>query len=126
MNTVLTRLKEYIDAKGVSISAFEKSIGMSNASFGKSLKNGGKGIGSDNLEKILKIYEDLNPVWLLTGVGEMIKEPTPDEIVSAKEKLILQEQKELILLLKGMTNLQASLIKRLQEQVISLGGKPVE
>lgn len=70
---VLKRLKEYIDSKGISVSAFEKSIGMSNASFGKSLKQGGA-IGSDKLEKILIIYSDISPEWLLTGKGEMLIE----------------------------------------------------
>ena len=69
---MLTRIKQYIDFKGISVSAFEKSIGMSNASFGKSLKNGGS-IGGDKLEKILTIYKDINAEWLLTGHGEMIK-----------------------------------------------------
>lgn len=72
---VLKRLKEYIDSKGISVSAFEKSIGMSNASFGKSLKQGGA-IGSDKLEKILIIYSDISPEWLLTGKGEMIQVDT--------------------------------------------------
>lgn len=69
---MLIRLKEYIDKKGISISAFEKSIGMSNASFGKSLKNNGA-IGSDKLENILRIYPDINTEWLLTGKGSMLK-----------------------------------------------------
>lgn len=68
---ILERLKEYIDTKGIAVSAFEKSIGMSNASFGKSLKNGGA-IGTDKLENILKVYPDISPVWLLTGRGSMI------------------------------------------------------
>ena len=50
---ILQRIKEYIDLKGISISAFEKSIGMSNASFGRSLKNNGA-IGTDKLEKYPK------------------------------------------------------------------------
>lgn len=63
---VLERIKEYIDYKGITISAFEKSIGMSNASFGKSLKSG-KGIGSDKLEKnskgIYRHFSLLAPHW---------------------------------------------------------------
>ncbi len=71
---IIQRLKEYIDAKGISISAFEKSIGMSNASFGKALKNNGA-IGSDKLENILSVYSDINPEWLLTGHGPMLLTP---------------------------------------------------
>ena len=47
---ILERIKQYIDYKGLTISSFERSIGMANASFGKSLKNKGA-IGSDKLEK---------------------------------------------------------------------------
>lgn len=72
MATIVTRIKDYIDKKGISVSAFEKSLGMSNASYGKSLKNGGA-IGSDKLEKILITYPDINPVWLMTGEGSMFK-----------------------------------------------------
>lgn len=46
---ILDRIKLYIDTKGISIAAFEKSVGMSNASFSKSLKNNGA-IGTDKLE----------------------------------------------------------------------------
>lgn len=70
---ILKRLKEYIDYKGISISMFERTIGMSNASFGKSLKSGGS-IGCDKLENILRIYPDLNEMWLLKGDGQMIKD----------------------------------------------------
>lgn len=69
---ILERIKEYIDQKGITIAAFERSIGMSNASFGKSLKNKG-GIGTDKLENILSIYTDISPNWLLTGEGDMLK-----------------------------------------------------
>lgn len=70
---ILERLKDYLDCKGITIAAFERSIGMSNASFGKSLKNK-KAIGTDKLENILKCYPDINPSWLLTGKGNMIIE----------------------------------------------------
>ena len=81
---VLERLKEYIDLKGVTVAAFERSIGMSNASFGKSLKQG-KGIGSDKLEKILSVYPDINPSWLLTGAGEILLTKSPKNVLKQNE-----------------------------------------
>ena len=72
---ILERIKKYIDYKSISVAAFEKSIGMSNASFGKCLKRGGA-IGTDKLENILSVYSDISPNWLLTGKGEMLRDTT--------------------------------------------------
>lgn len=82
MCKIIKRLKEYIDFKGIPVSAFEKSVGMSNASFGKQLKNQGA-IGTDKLENILKTYADLSPLWLMTGEGDMLirKEGIAPELV---------------------------------------------
>lgn len=68
---ITERLKQFIDSISISISAFEKSIGMSNASFRKIYNNNGA-IGSDKLERVLNTYPQLNPSWLLTGEGSMI------------------------------------------------------
>lgn len=70
---VLERLKHYIDTQGLTIAGFERSAGMSNASFGKALKTG-KGIGTDKLENILTIYPDLSAEWLMRGEGGMLRE----------------------------------------------------
>ena len=72
MCQILNRLKDFIDYKGLPIAAFEKSIGMSNASFGKQLKKKGA-IGTDKLENILNTYPELSPLWLMTGEGDMLK-----------------------------------------------------
>lgn len=72
---ILERIKQYIDYKSISVAAFEKSIGMSNASFGKCLKKGGA-IGTDKLENILSVYSDISPNWLLTGNGTMLRNST--------------------------------------------------
>ena len=84
MSSILVRIKEYIDSKGVTIAAFERSIGMSNASFGKSLKKGGS-IGSDKIEKILKVYPEISSEWLLTGTGSMRKSATEAGIYCSLE-----------------------------------------
>lgn len=47
-------------------------MGFSNGSLSKAL-NSKKSIGSDRLEKIFSKYTDLNPSWLMTGEGKMIR-----------------------------------------------------
>ena len=84
MSSIVTRIKEFIDENGISVAAFEKSVGMSNASFGKSLKNGGA-IGSDKIENILRVYPQLSPTWLLTGVGEMTQNEPVNTNVDADD-----------------------------------------
>ena len=90
---------------------------MSNASFGKSLKNKGA-IGSDKIENILSIYDDLSPDWLLTGKGNMLKgvveqPPSPQQ---SNEKEPTQLLNQLLDTIKG----QAEEIGQLKEQVRQL------
>lgn len=76
MSNPLKRIKTYIDFKGITISVFEKSAGLSNGSFGGQLKKN-KTIGVDKLENIQKRYPDLNANWVLTGKGNMLTEEVP-------------------------------------------------
>lgn len=75
---VSLRVGEYIEAKGISYYAFENNLGASRGSISKAVKDG-KSIGSNVLEKIMALYPDLNPHWLLTGLGNMLldKENAP-------------------------------------------------
>lgn len=74
----LKRIKKYLDSKEIRVSFFEREIGFSNGSFASQLKND-KTIGVDKLEKILRIYTDVNTDWLLTGNGNMLKEDVLNE-----------------------------------------------
>ena len=75
MSATVIRIKQYIDFKGISMRKFEESVGFSNGAFASQFKNG-KAIGVDKVENILRIYPDINPVWLLTGKGSMLNNPT--------------------------------------------------
>lgn len=108
---ILERIKQYIDLKGISVSAFERSIGMSNASFGKSLKNGGA-IGSDKLENILKTYPDISPSWLMTGVGEML---ISKENINSSEQSQGNDERYVMHLMDKIAS-QAEEIGRLKER----------
>jgi len=63
MTTIVERLKQYLDSKGISVSSAEKESGISNGTLAKSF-NSGTTIKTDTLEKFLNKYTDINPVWL--------------------------------------------------------------
>jgi hypothetical protein len=66
--TVKTRIKEFIQFKGISTRAFEKSCGMSNG-YVNALK---EAPGAQVLQNILDAFPELSQAWLLKGVGSMI------------------------------------------------------
>ncbi|AEW86648.1 peptidase S24/S26A/S26B, conserved region [Flavobacterium columnare ATCC 49512] len=70
---VSERLGRYLEKKGISFYAFENSLNAGRGSISKAVKEG-KSIGSSMLENILSLYIDLNPTWLLTGEGNMLKD----------------------------------------------------
>lgn len=63
------RLRQFIEEKGISISEFCRSIGVSN-SFVSSMR---KSIQPEKLQSIALKYPEFNTEWLLTGKGSMIK-----------------------------------------------------
>jgi len=68
----IERLKQYIDYKGFTNSSFEKKNELSNGYIATQLKRNAD-LGEGVLIKILDNCLDLNPLWLLTGKGSMLK-----------------------------------------------------
>ncbi|MCQ4155108.1 S24 family peptidase [Riemerella anatipestifer] len=68
----IDRVSEYIDYKGLNNSSFEKKNDLSNGYIGKQLKRSAD-LGESILNKILENCPELNPEWLLTGRGNMLK-----------------------------------------------------
>ncbi len=64
-------LAAFLNKKGISIRALEQQIGCSNGVISRSI-NKGTDISSQWVSKIIEIYPDLNPTWLLLGKGEML------------------------------------------------------
>ena len=85
MPNTVSRIKEFIDFKGLSVRKFEETVGFSNGAFATQYKNN-KSIGSDKIENILYSFPELNTEWLLTGKGDMLKDEaikgTPVEVVA--------------------------------------------
>lgn len=68
----IDRLSKYIEFKGLNDSIVTKECSLSQGLLGQARK-GKCDLGDKAIDKILKIYQDLNKVWLLTGEGEMLK-----------------------------------------------------
>lgn len=86
---MITRLKEFIDSLGLSISAFEQKIGASDGMIRRAVKNN-TDIQSKWLLKMHDNFHDLNLEWLITGEGTMLKseEVTLDMPEKAKTNVI--------------------------------------
>ena len=67
------RVIQYIEYKGLNNSSFEKKYSLSNGYLATQLKRNAD-LGEGILNKILNNSQGLNPEWLLTGNGEMIRD----------------------------------------------------
>jgi|GEM_PF-2004224 len=83
MNSTVDRIKHFIDLKGISVRKFEENVGFSNGAFASQYKNN-KTIGVDKVENILRFYPEINPEWLLTGNGEILKTKGKENVTEIK------------------------------------------
>lgn len=85
--SIQERISQFIENKGVTPYKFCKDVGFS---MGYLDKRGA--IGTDKYLKIIEHYPELNPEWLLTGKGEMLKNdiPVTKAIKSAQGIPVLQ------------------------------------
>ncbi len=66
-----TRLGQFLNSQGITFYRFQKDTGFPNGLIGK-IVNKGSDFGTSKLEAILSCYPQLNPIWLLTGRGNML------------------------------------------------------
>lgn len=82
MGNILSRIQEIAANEGITINAFERSIGASKGVLSRALKSG-TDIQSKWLCTIVDNYPQYSPSWLLTGVGPMLLDVAPPAQVSS-------------------------------------------
>lgn len=116
MKNIVTRLKEYLDFKGISVSVAEKTIGISNASLSKPFNNK-TSIKTDTLESFLNSYSEISSEWLLTGKGKMLKKAINENIVNEPIENYGLDYKEMYLDAKYTIEVQKKYIESLELQL---------
>lgn len=69
----IDRLYEYLAIKGLKPTAVEKAMGLSNGYLSVQKKRQAD-IGEGMMNKIIDYCRDINPEWLLTGYGTMLRD----------------------------------------------------
>jgi hypothetical protein len=69
------RILQYVEYKRISKNKFYKETGLSNGFLDKNNHP-----GTDKLEQIIYTYPEINPEWLLTGQGSMLKTDTYNNV----------------------------------------------
>ena len=88
----INRIFEYISAKGLKPTRLEKEIGLSNG-YLRTQERRDADLGEGVLLKILDYCLDLNPIWVLTGKGNMLN-TSAQQIIAHEEIPIAYKSKE--------------------------------
>lgn len=70
----------YLKNKGIGQTVFESNTGLSRGVLAQK-----SGLNATSLEKILLACDDLNPEWLITGKGEMLKSNNTSSLISSAQ-----------------------------------------
>lgn len=70
MTNISDRISLLVKQKGISIRSLEQTIGCSNGVISRCI-NKGSDISSIWVSKIIEMYPDISPLWLLTGKGDI-------------------------------------------------------
>lgn len=72
---IIERIVQFVDYKGISKRNFYKETGLSNGFLDKN-----KDVRSGAVVKILQVYPEVNPLWLLLGQKPMLVERLPSTV----------------------------------------------
>jgi hypothetical protein len=106
------RIKIYMETMDVKPALFVLEVGFSNGLINKVISKAIH-LGGEKLENMLNHFKDLNPTWLMTGVGTMLINPIQDKVPAKAEEPTPEYKINNSLLIET----QNKLIKSQEEQI---------
>lgn len=91
MERKVDRLLQYLEYKGISENRATIDCELSKGLIGQA-KSGRADLGAKTVEKILKTYQDLSRVWLITGTGSMLSCDQPENPMKDKPELVAKNR----------------------------------
>lgn len=121
---IIARIYKYLDFQEISVSNFEKKMGISNGYLGK-MKARNADIGEGILRKILENCPEISVEWLVTGRGKMLRavgtvqgqDPPPEPPRAPADSALVAAMQQTIAT-------QAELIAELKRRCAMLEGEP--
>lgn len=91
-SAIKQRIVEYLDYKGIRKESFYLRTGINPTNFrGKQAQSE---LGGDKIVKVLTVFSDLSPLWLLLGEGMMIREVHTPQIAAEPKEIYKPPPKE--------------------------------
>lgn len=118
--SVKQRLMKFMSYREISASRFERMCGLSNGYFNK-LRNAP---GLDKIDKMLRVFPELNREWVLTGEGSMLNEGyttfEPVGLATPMSPIAMTETEKEVVLLQAKLEEKEKMIKILEQQLAEL------
>lgn len=89
LSSIKGRVLQYIEYKGITKKSFYEITGISSSNFkGAGAKSE---LGGDKIITILTTYTEINPIWLLLGEGNMLKDREVPLMLEKEEKKTIED-----------------------------------
>jgi len=113
MSTIRERILEFIDYKKISNREFNRIIGVSPGFLGSN-----SDIGSKVVSKIMDNFPEISLMWLISGKGDMLNKNVNHQLEEPQTfNYLIQTNKNLSESMRQLTETNAQLVKKMQEDV---------
>lgn len=112
------RLSQIVELKGYTARSFSSQLGVSSQRFSNYLKD--RAPDYDTLNRIVETFIDIDPGWLLTGEGQMIKDKHLGGAIPRGDQLSISQLEDQLKDKDKIINILEKHLEVLEEQIAEL------